>query len=114
MKYLTYYITPVLSPIIIIGILLGGHWMWLVFGELLIAKFILEIVNYMEHYGLSRHSVHHEKTMTKFWKLDPYEDAPQMPYGYLTTLFICLIPPIWYSVISTRLSDWEAKYIIKA
>jgi alkane 1-monooxygenase len=121
----------------------GGYFgIFLFLCQAAIAKFILEIVNYMEHYGLSRHSgqpikpehswntnqlmsgivlfsltrhsAHHEKTMTKFWKLDPYEDAPQMPYGYLTTLFICLIPPLWYSVISTRLSDWEAKYIIKA
>ena len=85
------------------------------------AKFILEAVNYMEHYGLARkeeqpigpehswnsnkrmstivlfsltrHSAHHEKPKIKFWKLDPYKNAPQMPYGYLTTLIICLIPP---------------------
>ena len=29
MKYLRYYIAPVLASITIIGILLGGHWMWL-------------------------------------------------------------------------------------
>ena len=28
MKYLNYYITPVLSLVVMIGILLGGHWMW--------------------------------------------------------------------------------------
>ena len=44
MKYLKYYITPVLSPIIIIGILLGGHWMWLGFGELLIVMIIGDYV----------------------------------------------------------------------
>ena len=102
------------------------------------AKFILEVVNYMEHYGLSRsegqpvgpehswntnhrmssmvlfsltrHSAHHEKPMVKFWKLDPYADAPQMPYGYLTTLVICLIPPLWYSIINPSLSEWESQY----
>ena len=102
------------------------------------AKFILEIVNYMEHYGLvrdtekpvkpehswntnkrmstmvlfslTRHSAHHEKPMVKFWKLDPYADAPQMPYGYLTTLVICLIPPLWYRIITPGLNKWEQKY----
>ena len=44
MKYLKYYITPVLSPIIIIGILLGGHWMWLGFGELLFVMIIGDYV----------------------------------------------------------------------
>lgn len=28
MKYLKYFITPVLSLAVMIGILLGGHWMW--------------------------------------------------------------------------------------
>jgi alkane 1-monooxygenase len=102
------------------------------------AKFILEVVNYMEHYGLSReleqpvgpehswntnqrmssmvlfsltrHSAHHEKPRVKFWKLAPYPDAPQMPYGYLTTLVICLIPPLWYRVINPGLGVWESHY----
>ena len=28
MKYLRYFITPVLLQAVMIGILLGGHWMW--------------------------------------------------------------------------------------
>jgi alkane 1-monooxygenase len=107
-------------------------------GQAVFAKFILEIVNYMEHYGLTRkseqrigpehswntnkrmssmvlfsltrHSAHHEKPMVKFWKLDPYKNAPQMPYGYLTTLVICLIPPLWYRIITPGLNGWEHKY----
>ena len=103
-----------------------------------VAKFILEVVNYMEHYGLSRkpgqpvgpehswntnhrmssmvlfsltrHSAHHEKPMVKFWKLNPYADAPQMPHGYLTSLVICLIPPLWYRTINPVLNKWELQY----
>ena len=103
------------------------------------AKFILEIVNYMEHYGLSRnsgqpvgpehswntnhsmssmvlfsltrHSAHHEKPKVEFWKLDAYADAPQMPYGYLTTLVICLIPPLWYRTINPSLNKWEQLHL---
>ena len=29
MKYLQYFITPILAPLVMIGVLLGGHWMWL-------------------------------------------------------------------------------------
>jgi len=104
-------------------------------GQAFFAKFILEVVNYMEHYGLSRnvkqpvgpehswntnkrmstmilfsltrHSAHHEKPKVKFWKLNPYENAPQMPYGYLTTLIICLIPSLWYRTISPGLRKWR-------
>ena len=117
----------------------GGLFGLLLFlGQALFAKFILEIVNYMEHYGLkrlpavpvgfehswntnkrmsgmvlfslTRHSAHHEKPKVKFWKLDPHTSAPQMPYGYLTTLFICLIPPLWYRIITPSLNEWEKQY----
>ena len=116
----------------------GWFGLFMFFIQATIAKFILEIVNYMEHYGLyrnpgepvspqhswntnkrmsgmvlfslTRHSAHHETPKVKFWKLDPYINAPQMPYGYLTTLFICLIPPLWYRVIEVPLKEWELKY----
>jgi len=29
MKYLKYFITPILAPVVMIGIFMGGHWMWL-------------------------------------------------------------------------------------
>ena len=116
----------------------GGFGLALFLGQAIFAKFILEIVNYMEHYGLvrstgqligpehswntnkkmstmvlfslTRHSAHHEKPKVKFWKLDAYEDAPQMPYGYLTTLIICMIPPLWYHIITPGLNVWEQEY----
>ena len=103
--------------------------------QALLAKFILEVVNYMEHYGLerkpgasvapehswntnkhvssavlfslTRHSAHHEQPRTRFWELNPYESAPQMPYGYLTTLGVCLIPPLWFRTIHPRLEKWR-------
>ena len=117
----------------------GGVFGLILFlGQAAFAKFILEVVNYMEHYGLfrkteepigpqhswntnqrmssmvlfslTRHSAHHKKPTIKFWKLNPYADAPQMPYGYLTTLVICLIPPLWYRTISPALKEWEQRY----
>ena len=117
----------------------GGIFGLILFlGQAAFAKFILEVVNYMEHYGLSRkpehpvgpehswnstktmstmvlfsltrHSAHHETPRVKFWRLDPYADAPQMPYGYLSTLVICLIPPIWYKIINPRLNEWEQQF----
>jgi len=110
----------------------------LFFGQAIFAKFILEIANYMEHYGLmrddgqsvgpehswntnrkmssivlftlTRHSAHHEKPKVPFWKLDPYVHAPQMPSGYLSTLLICLIPSLWYKTIGPELEKWDQNY----
>ena len=116
----------------------GIFGLMLFLGQAVFAKFVLEIVNYMEHYGLARnsnqkigpehswntnkrmstmvlfsltkHSAHHEKPRRKYWKLDPYVNGPQMPFGYLTTLLVCLIPPLWYRVMAPKLSDWDQKY----
>lgn len=104
----------------------------------LMAKFVLEVVNYMEHYGmtrapgtrvrpehswntnrkmsglvlfsLTRHSAHHEKGALPYWKLSAYPDAPEMPQGYLTTIFLCLIPPLWKRVIDPKLAEWDRLY----
>jgi len=137
---------------IITGYLMSAFWCLLFFipggvfglilflGQALVAKFVLEIVNYMEHYGLTRkpgqpvgpehswntnrsmstivlfsltrHSSHHEKPRVKFWKLNPYANAPEMPQGYLTTLLICLIPPLWYRTITPKLNEWEKQYAV--
>lgn len=108
------------------------------FVQAVVAKFVLEVVNYMEHYGMSRdagtkvrphhswntnkkmsgmilysltrHSAHHEKGSLPFWKLSPYPAAPEMPQGYLTTIFLCLVPPIWKRTIDPRLAEWDRMY----
>lgn len=105
------------------------------------ARTLLEVVNYMEHYGLvrvpnapvepkhswntnrrissiilfslTRHSAHHEKGDLPFWVLDPYKEAPEMPFGYLTTIYVCMIPPLWYKIINPKLKEWDEKYASK-
>ena len=132
------------------GYLMSGTWMalggiaggpfgiLLFFSQSLFARFILEVVNYMEHYGLhrekdepvhphhswntnklisgivlfslNRHSAHHERATVPFWKLDPYPDAPQMPYGYLSTIVLCLLPPLWFRIINPKLEEWDQQF----
>lgn len=102
------------------------------------AKFTLEIVNYMEHYGLvrdprepvrprhswnsnkkvscwtmfnlPRHSHHHAQGAVPFEKLKPLEDAPQMLSGYLSTMVVALIPPLWFHIMRKKLADWDKHY----
>ena len=116
----------------------GSFGVMLFLGQALLARFLFETVNYMEHYGLSRrpdmpvmpehswntnrrmssmvlfsltrHSSHHEKPKIPYWVLDPYTSAPQMPFGYLTTFFLCLVPPLWYRVMEPRLKEWDSEY----
>ena len=64
-------------------------------------------------YSLTRHSAHHEKGDLPFWKLKPYPDAPTMPYGYLTTILIAMIPPVWFRVIAPSLAHWDNHFASK-
>ena len=102
------------------------------------AKVVFEVVNYIEHYGLvrvpgqpvmprhswntnkvvssmvlfslTRHSAHHEKGDLPFWNLKPYPEAPEMPYGYLTTIFAAMVPPVWRASINPKLKEWDEKH----
>ena len=101
-------------------------------------KSLLEIVNYMEHYGmvrdpktpvqprhswntnkkisswamfnLTRHSHHHAKASVPFHKLEPMEKSPEMLSGYLGTVVIALIPALWNKLMTPRVLDWDANF----
>ncbi|MBA55651.1 MAG: alkane 1-monooxygenase [Pseudomonadales bacterium] len=101
-------------------------------------KALLEIVNYMEHYGmvrnpetpvqprhswntnkrfsswsmfnLTRHSHHHAQGEVPYHELKPYRDAPMMINGYLTTITVALIPPLWHKLMTPKVLEWDAKY----
>ena len=104
-----------------------------------VAKSLLEVINYTEHYGLvrepgqpvfprhswnsnkaisslllynvTRHSAHHEKAHLKFWELDPYTNAPMMPYGYLSMLYLAIFCPYFYHKIMIKeLKNWDGNH----
>ncbi len=104
-----------------------------------IAKSLLEVINFSEHYGLirvpgesvsprhswnsnsplssiylynvTRHSSHHEKANLKYWELDVYENAPIMPHGYLTMLYLALfMPPVFHKMMARKLIDWDNRF----
>jgi alkane 1-monooxygenase len=101
-------------------------------------KALLEVVNYMEHYGLvrnaalpveprhswntnrrisswalfnlTRHSHHHAQGEVPYHDLRPYPEAPTMLGGYLTTLVIALIPPLWHYLMVPKLRAWDREH----
>ena len=98
-------------------------------------KALLEIVNYMEHYGmvrspaapvkprhswntnrrisswtlfnLTRHSHHHAQGEVPYHALRPLPGAPTMVSGYLTTIVIALVPTLWHGLMTPKLLAWE-------
>ncbi len=96
------------------------------------AAFLLEYVNYIEHYGLtrktteratemhswdsnklvsrfvlvdlSRHADHHYYAAKPYHVLNAYNQGNKLPSGYAGLFFIAIIPPLWYKVINPRIS----------
>jgi hypothetical protein len=101
-------------------------------------KALLEVVNYMEHYGLvreasapvlvrhswntnraiscwalfnlPRHAHHHARGSVPFHALHPMPEAPTMLGGYMTTLLVALLPPVWHRCMVPRLLQWDAQH----
>jgi alkane 1-monooxygenase len=120
---------------------LFGKWVLMAFlGQSLIAVFLLEYVNYVEHYGLvrergkkvnathswqsdlpisrfalielSRHPDHHITASKPFYKLESYEESPVMPLGYFGSFYTALIPPLWFRVVNPVLKKYLEKQSI--
>lgn len=117
-----------------------GGWSAAVFFILcaLWGKSLLEIVNYMEHYGmvrnptmpvqprhswntnkrisswsmfnLTRHSHHHAQGEVPYQDLKPFPQAPMMINGYLTTILVAMIPPLWHKLMTPKLQAWDRDY----
>ena len=123
----------------IIFLISGWNGVFMFLGIAVIAKLFLEAVNYMEHYGLvrvpgtpvalhhswntnklvsslllynlTRHSHHHEQGSFEFWKLRPKANAPEMPYGYLSTLYLVVFFPWLYRrMMEPKLEHWLDHY----
>jgi alkane 1-monooxygenase len=121
-----FYISGLPGVIMFIFIALGG-------------KVMLEGVNYMEHYGLiriagtpilskhswntnkrissiflynlTRHSSHHENASLEYWELKAYPEAPEMPGGYLSSVYLVLFTPwIYHRIMAPKLKDWDTNF----
>jgi hypothetical protein len=118
--------------------LMGWQGLLLHASLALYGKCYLELVNYIEHYGLvrvpntpvqfrhswnsnasvsgwflfnlTRHSHHHESGHLPFWRLEPKPTAPTLPYGYMTMILIALVPPLYQRVMRPYLETWDQRW----
>ena len=117
----------------------GGFCALVVLLSMLWAKVLLETVNYIEHYGLvrvpnapieprhswnstawmsstitfllTRHSHHHQHGALPFWRLNDMPDAPTLPWGYLSAIYIALLRPAHYrAAMQPHLDHWFDHY----
>jgi len=93
----------------------------------------LEIINYVEHYGLVRgpgepleahhswgtdavasrysllelvrHSDHHLHAARPYTALVSHADAPRLPGGYWSMTWLSLLPPLWFRLVDSRIPE---------
>ncbi|WP_106793698.1 alkane 1-monooxygenase [Aquimarina sp. Aq78] len=51
-------------------------------------------------YELTRHSDHHHRASKKYQILDHYDNSPQLPFGYPTSMVLSLLPPLWFFIMN--------------
>lgn len=104
-------------------------------GQAVLANFLLEYINYIEHYGLtrdegqrvnvshswqtdkvisrfllldlSRHSDHHYYASKPYHTLLSYKESPELPCGYASGIYLALIPPLWFKIVHQRLESFH-------
>jgi alkane 1-monooxygenase len=113
-------------------IYLGGFYLLIIWVfHCVVANFLLEYVNYVQHYGLvrqentrvteqhswdsdrfvsrfllvdlSRHADHHYHASKPYHTLINYDNSPKMPSGYAGLFFIAALPPLWFKMMDKRI-----------
>ncbi|MBM3117036.1 alkane 1-monooxygenase [Jeongeupia naejangsanensis] len=102
---------------------------------IVLAKFLFETVNYIEHYGvvrvpgskveprhswdcdsrmssnallnLSRHADHHANAHKRYWELEAVDTSLQLKYGYIGTIVVAMIPFWWHRFAAPQLAQWD-------
>ncbi len=58
-------------------------------------------------YELTRHSDHHFQSNKKYQILEHKDKAPQLPYGYPSSMLLALVPPLWFRVMNKRIEELQ-------
>ncbi len=56
---------------------------------------------------MTRHRHHHATDAVPFEKLEAMPDAPVMIGGYISTIVLVLLPPLWYKLMQPKLQQWD-------
>ena len=111
-------------------IVLGMEYFVAFVGQAIVAIYLLEFVNYIQHHGLLRgederpnashawesrsrwskytlmnlplHASHHLRSSTPYERLKPHDESPQLPGGYYQMFWISLIPPLFHRMMRKR------------
>ena len=139
-SFRNYVFTSILlTTLLLIFLAVEAGWIAVSFFmvQALLANFLLEYTNYIEHYGLqrdpkertteihswqsdkivsrfilidlSRHADHHYYASKPYHRLDSYENSPVLPAGYTSSFYLALVPSLWFRIMDNRLDQFHSQ-----
>jgi fatty acid desaturase len=124
------------SPVVA-AVVAGGPGMLAFAAAAGFGRLLHELVNYIQHYGLVRvddqpvqqrhtwdcrrllsnvlhynlpmHADHHMFAAKTFWQLRLSPNAPTLPFGYQTMVFVALVPALWRRFMGPLLAEWDRR-----
>jgi alkane 1-monooxygenase len=57
--------------------------------------------------GISFHQAHHRSSSVPYYRLQPTQDSPKAPAGYIVLFFASLVPPVWRALMVPALLRWQ-------
>ena len=116
-------------------VIAGALGMYLYLAAMLGVVFGVQLITYIQHWGLgddsipgriaygrgweddcrfqawvtlslSLHDQHHRDSRRPFYRIDPSADSPRLPAGYVLLMFASLVPSVWRRVMATPHQYW--------
>jgi len=126
-----------LAGLAAIFLLFGPRAGGAVYLQAITAVFLLEFINYLEHYGLERrpgdpvgyehswqtdavtdrilllelvrHADHHVHAQLHYPALASRPQSPELPAGYYSLFPVALIPPLWFRIMNPVLDEFKRR-----
>ncbi|AGK54553.1 fatty acid desaturase [Bacillus sp. 1NLA3E] len=136
--------SKVTRSVLLLALLIGGFYYFsgwfgtaLCILSLALAKLLVEVFNYTQHYGLIRtegapiqpnhswehrwtfsriagleittHSEHHQDAYIPYYELKPSQIDNRMP-SIILCFLMALVPPLWFKFVKTKLKKMDLNY----
>jgi len=136
-NYVFFSVIVISLVLVTIYLFIGIHAVCVMAGQFIVANFLLEYTNYIEHYGLerkgeervnaelswqsdkvlsrfllidlSRHSDHHFYASKPYHILDSHKESPVLPAGYASCIYLAMIPSVWFRRIHPLLEEFNSR-----
>jgi alkane 1-monooxygenase len=59
--------------------------------------------------GLSLHYTHHQRGALPYYRLHLASDSPRLPMGYVLLMFVAFLPPLWRRLMTPALKYWKSQ-----